>query len=78
MRPSGSTKALAAVTALGTGAAGALLVCGNLVGPAVLFGCCAVLAAFCLGAWVRGTCRARQALAVFDAMAAKLGLVRCS
>jgi hypothetical protein len=77
MRPSGSTKALVAVAGLGAASAAALLACGYIAGPSVLLVLCVGLAAFCLAAWVRGTYRARQALAVFDAMAAKLRLLPC-
>jgi GT2 family glycosyltransferase len=78
LRTSGNTKALAGMAALGTGAAVALLVSGSAVASGVLFGCCAGLGVLGLGLWVRGTYRARQALAVFDALAAKLGLLPCT
>ena len=53
-----------AAAAIGLGAWSAL------AGAALLF-------SFCLGAWWRGTRRAAQAIAVFDAMAVRLGLCRC-
>jgi hypothetical protein len=36
-----------------------------------------LLLATCFGVWLRGTYRAAHALAVFDALAEHLGLVRC-
>jgi O-antigen biosynthesis protein len=76
LRPSGYTKgvlaaacALALVGAFGSGFMTAL-------GVAAAAGAL-VLAGVCLGAWWRGTCRAAQVVAAFDAMAGLLGLCRC-
>jgi GT2 family glycosyltransferase len=83
LRPSGYTKgvAVAAITLV----AAAAVVHGAALGQDLLTGASAWAAAagaallfgFCLGAWWRGTRRAAQVVAVFDAMAGRLGLCRC-
>jgi hypothetical protein len=70
LRPRGSTKALAVVGVL-TACAAAVLQAW----PAAAVG--GVLLAASFGAWWRGTGRASRALALFDAYAAELGLIRC-
>jgi GT2 family glycosyltransferase len=70
LRPSGTTKAAAALAVLTT-----LAVLHWQPWLAAAAG--GVLLAGCLAAWWRGTHRASQALAVFDVMADLLGLLRC-
>jgi O-antigen biosynthesis protein len=70
LRPSGYTKGVAIVALSLAAVAASLGAWAAAAGPALLLG-------LCLGAWWRGTRRAAQAVAVFDAMAMRLGLCRC-
>ncbi len=71
------SKLLAAVAVFAAAAASGLLACSAPVEAGLLLGLSVALGAFCLGAWCMGTCRAAQAVALFDAMARRLRLVRC-
>src|SRR5205823_8782766 len=70
LRPSGYMDLMASA-----GGVGVLVAAYLLAWPVALAS--GLLLATCLVLWWRGTCRATHALAVFDALAQHLGLVRC-
>jgi hypothetical protein len=77
LRPSGYLKVLGGAAALTAVAAAGLLAWPAAAGATQLLGACLGICAVCLGVWWRGTRRASQAIAVFDAKAGDLGLIRC-
>jgi glycosyltransferase involved in cell wall biosynthesis len=77
LRPSGYLKALGGGAILTAAAAAGLLAWPDAAEATLLLGACLGICAVWLGVWWRGTRRASQAIAVFDAKAGDLGLIRC-
>jgi hypothetical protein len=77
LRPSGYLKVLGGTAALAPVAAAGLLAWPAASEATLLLGACLGICAVWLGVWWRGTRRASQAIAVFDAKAGDLGLIRC-
>jgi GT2 family glycosyltransferase len=77
LRPSGYLRALAVAAALAAVAAVGLLSRPATVEAAVCLAICCAGWAGCAGLWWRGTYRASQAVAVIDALASGMGLIRC-
>jgi GT2 family glycosyltransferase len=78
LRASGYTAGLGALAALAGVLAAGLSVLPARVEAGLLLALATGPWAFCLGAWWRGTYRAARLLGLFNAMAKKMGLVRCS
>jgi O-antigen biosynthesis protein len=77
LRLSGATKALAAVGLLAAVVGLGLLAWPSPLQAGLVLAVGAGIAGFCLGAWWRGTRRASQAVRVVDALAERMGLLRC-
>jgi hypothetical protein len=77
LRASGYLKALGGAAALAAVAAAGLRAWPAAVEATLLLSACLGVCGVWLGVWWRGTRRASEAIAVFDAKARDLGLIRC-